>query len=286
MMKKIIIICTIILTALIMFAFLSRVFKNDNAEPKPDNPSSIVLGMVLLKDVQKIDFKKIIVELKHKHGLEITKQEIDEEKGAGVIQLKNSQIAIMLMDLPIPGDELEYPSQISYLWPNAKDLTPTHKAHIIISVSSSTGDSVLNMFKTFTKVASCILTNTNSLGIYLGNQTLVLPTDFYVENASTMTDEHFPLMNWVYFGIREESGKTSGYTFGLKEFGFLELEILNSDYPLEDIQEMLFNVSHYIIQSNVTLNDGETVGLTADQKFKIVKSKGVQLEGTTLKLEY
>jgi hypothetical protein len=191
----------------------------------------------------------------------------------------------MLMDIPIPGDELEFPSQISYLWPEAKDLTPTHKGHIIISVSSTT-DNKLNMFKNFTKVASTVLTNTNSLGIYLGNQTLVLPTDFYVGGAKSMTDEELPLLNWIYFGLRKENGKNSGYTFGLKEFGYDELEILNSSNPIEEIQSMLFNISHYIIQGNVELNDGETIGLTEDQKIKIEKSQGVQVEGTTLKLLY
>jgi hypothetical protein len=171
------------------------------------------------------------------------------------------------------------------LWPEAKDLTPTHKGHIIISVSSTT-DNKLNMFKNFTKVASTVLTNTNSLGIYLGNQTLVLPTDFYVGGAKSMTDEELPLLNWIYFGLRKENGKNSGYTFGLKEFGYDELEILNSSNPIEEIQSMLFNISHYIIQGNVELNDGETIGLTEDQKIKIEKSQGVQVEGTTLKLLY
>jgi hypothetical protein len=101
-----------------------------------------------------------------------------------------------------------------------------------------------------------------------------------------MTDEELPLMNWIYFGLREEGGKKSGYTFGLKEFGFDELEILNSHHSIQEIQEMLFNISHYVILSNVTLEDGETIGVTVEQKIRIVRSKGVQLEGTTLKLEY
>jgi hypothetical protein len=285
MTKKIIIIGTIILTVIIMLGFISKLFKNDSSETKADSESNVVLGMVLLKEVDKIDFKKISDQLKYKYDINITKEEVDSVRGVAVFKLNNSQIAIMLMDIPIPGDELEFPSQISYLWPEAKDLTPTHKGHIIISVSSTT-DNKLNMFKNFTKVASTVLTNTNSLGIYLGNQTLVLPTDFYVGGAKSMTDEELPLLNWIYFGLRKENGKNSGYTFGLKEFGYDELEILNSSNPIEEIQSMLFNISHYIIQGNVELNDGETIGLTEDQKIKIEKSQGVQVEGTTLKLLY
>jgi hypothetical protein len=268
-----------------MSGFIGRFFESKGSEVTAEKESKVVLGMALLNEVTRIDFKKIIDELKNKYDVDITGQDVDQEKGVGVIQLKNSQITIMLMDVPIPGDELEFPSQISYLWKDAKDLTPKHKGHVIISVSS-TSDNKLNMFKTFTKAASSVLTNTKSLGIYLGNQTLVLPTGFYVEGARLMTDEELPLMNWIYFGLREEDGKKSGYTFGLKEFGFDELEILNSRHSIQEIQEMLFNISHYVILSNVTLEDGETIGVTAEQKIRIVRSKGVHLEGTTLKLEY
>ena len=285
MTKKSIIIGTVILTAIIIFGFISKIFKGDNSETTTDKESSTVLGMVLLNDISKIDFKKVIGELQYKYDITITGQDVDEEKGVGVIQLTGSQIAIMLMDVPIPGDELEFPSQISYLWPDAKDLTPKHKGHIIISVTS-TGDNKLKMFKTFTRVASSILTNTNALGIYLGNQTLVLPTAFYVDGAKSMTDDSLPLMNWIYIGLRDENDRNSGYTFGLKEFGFDEMEILNSKNSKEEIHEILFNLSHYVILSNVTLKDGETIGLTEDQKIKLTKSKGVQLEGTTLKVSY
>ncbi|HTJ53213.1 MAG TPA: hypothetical protein VL443_27350, partial [Cyclobacteriaceae bacterium] len=237
MTKKSITIGIITLILLTMFGFTSKLFTGDDNEIK--DRSNIVLGMVLLNDSQKIDFKRITEELKNKYELNITDQNYDDEKGVGVIGLKNSQIGIALINLPIPGDELEFPSQISYLWPEAKDLTPKHKAHIIISVTSP-DDSKLSMFKTFTKAASSILANTNSLGIYLGNQTLVLPTDFYIEGAKSMTDDDLPLMNWIYFGLREEKGRHSGYTYGLKEFGFNEIEILNSSYSIEEVQEMLF----------------------------------------------
>jgi hypothetical protein len=284
-LKKSIIVTTLILTLVIMFGFFSKLIKGDKDEIKSKNQPSIVLGMVLLNDAQKIDFSKIAQQLKYTYELDKVQQDYDEDKGVGVIDVGNSRIGIAVINFPVPGDELEFPSQIAYLWPDAKDLIPNHKAHIIISVSSADATK-LAMFKTFTKAASSILANTNSIGIYLGNQTLVLPSNFYIEVAKSMTDEDLPLMNWIYFGFREEKGKHSGYTYGLKEFGFKEIEILDSGYSVQDIQGMLFNISHYIIQSDVTLRDGETFGLTEDQKIKIIESQGVHLEGTTLKLVY
>jgi hypothetical protein len=39
-----------------------------------------------------------------------------------------------------------------------------------------------------------------------------------------------------------------------------------------------------VIDSDVTFNNGETFGYTAEQKIKITKSKGKFVEGETLKL--
>ncbi|MFC5537704.1 DUF4261 domain-containing protein [Rhodocytophaga aerolata] len=43
---------------------------------------------------------------------------------------------------------------------------------------------------------------------------------------------------------------------------------------------------HYVISQDVSLQDGETIGLSAEQKLKIIQSKGKFLEGQTLKIAY
>ena len=83
-----------------------------------------------------------------------------------------------------------------------------------------------------------------------------------------MTEEDFPLHIWIYFGLRQEKEKQSIYTYGLKEFGKKELEILNSDHSLGELSEMMFNLAHYVIGYNVVLKHGETIGITAEQKLK------------------
>jgi hypothetical protein len=101
-----------------------------------------------------------------------------------------------------------------------------------------------------------------------------------------MSEEDLPLYNWVYFGLRKENGKQSVYTYGLADFGKMEMEIIESKNSIEELNEMMFNLTHYVIAFNVTLKDGETIGLSAEQKLKISESKGKFLEGKTLKIEY
>ena len=64
------------------------------------------------------------------------------------------------------------------------------------------------------------------------------------------------------------------------------MEIVNSSHSFAELQEMMFDLAHYVIASDVVLKDGETVGISAEQKLKITESKGKYLEGTTIKIEY
>ncbi len=42
----------------------------------------------------------------------------------------------------------------------------------------------------------------------------------------------------------------------------------------------------YVLGQDVTLNDGETIGFSAEQKLPITRSEGVSLPGMTLKIGY
>ena len=54
----------------------------------------------------------------------------------------------------------------------------------------------------------------------------------------------------------------------------------------ENVCGVLSNITNYVLKYDVTLNDGETIGLSATQKWKISESKGIYLEGATLKIKY
>ncbi|MGV3586638.1 MAG: DUF4261 domain-containing protein [Adhaeribacter sp.] len=101
-----------------------------------------------------------------------------------------------------------------------------------------------------------------------------------------MAEDDLPLYNWIYFGLRQENEKQSVYTYGLADFNKKEMEIVNSRHSLEELNEMIFNLAHYVIENDVTLKDGETIGISAEQKLRISESKGKFLDGTTLKIEY
>ena len=83
-------------------------------------------------------------------------------------------------------------------WKNGEKEATDHKGHIILSIING-GKSPVTENVLFTKIATSIMNNSNSLGIYIGGRTLTLKKDFYIENAEMMTEQDLPIYNWVYF---------------------------------------------------------------------------------------
>jgi len=270
---------------IIVLGIISGITTPERLMAAPKDESKVVLGMVLLNDTLAPDYEKILIELKSKHKFKIEEHNIDTLTGMLVVKLENSIILMGIITEPIESEEIEYSVDIAALWPSAKTEVAQHRAHVIVTVLSQT-ETKLDMYRAFTKVASSVLTHSNAQGIYIGGQTLVLPKDLYIEVAASMTKDNLPLYNWIYFGLITDNNRISGYTYGLKEFGFDEIEILNSTKSRDDVLAMLFNTSHYIILNNIEIKPGDTFGMTKDHRTKVTRSNGVYLEGKTLKLEY
>ncbi len=260
-----------------IFSFLKKEKKSESST------NSTILGMVLLEEPNSMKIEKVISELKNKWNLEIGEGETSDE--TSVLDINGYRVAIANMPVPIPTEEVTSTAEYNYFWENGVKEASSHKGHIILSIMNA-GKKPVQENILFSQIASAILNNSKSIGIYIGGRTLALKKDFYQANVEMMSEEDLPLYNWIYFGLRKENGKQSVYTYGLADFGKMEMEIIDSDSSLEELNEMMFNLAHYVIAYDVTLKDGETIGLSAEQKLKISESRGKFLEGKTLKIEY
>ena len=105
------------------------------------------------------------------------------------------------------------------------------------------------------------------------------------ENINTfMNNINLPLGNWIYFGLRENNSKRNGYTIGLKEFGFKEIEIIDSEKTFEEIYKILYDLSHHVLLSQTDLRPGETFGYSQTEKFAIDIGAGEFQDGETIKV--
>ena len=75
------------------------------------------------------------------------------------------------------------------------------------------------------------------------------------------------------------------YTYGLRKFGKEEIEVY-ADADLNEGRDFLFDIVAYVLECDVVLNDGETIGFSEEQKLQITVSPGIALPGDTIKIEY
>lgn len=274
-MKEILTLTFIVIIIMGLFSFLKKEEKSET--------SKNILGMILLEDPNSMDLKNVVSELREKWRLKVDDKESNNE--TSVLEIDGYKIAIANMNVAIPGDEIETTAEYNYFWKNGKEEAAKHKGHIIVSIINA-GKNPIKENLLYNKIASSILNNSKSLGIYIGGRTLLLKKDFYQSQTKEMNDENLPLYNWIYFGIRTENGRNSMYTYGLVDFNKTEIEILETNHSVDEINEILLNLVNYILVSDVTLKDGETIGFTEEQKLKISISKGKFIDGKTIKVDF
>ena len=69
-----------------------------------------------------------------------------------------------------------------------------------------------------------------------------------LEIARNMRDnQSLPLYCWAYFGMTQEKELSSGYTWGLQEFGLSEMEIVLSKQSQPDVHAVLYDAASTVV---------------------------------------
>jgi len=247
--------------------------------------STAFTGFVLLNEA-KFDREKFLKDLKDdwKITLDLGKEDESKEKDMLVGDIDGIMVAVALMPAPIPNNEAVESAKTNYKWKDAVKVAEEHKAHILVSLLGE--PDLIEGAKLYTKIVSALTQQENCTGInVLGT---VLNPDMYRDFTKYYEEKDmFPVENMIFIGLYAvEDNKVSAYTYGMEAFGKKEMEILSSSQSPEDVYYFLQGVADYVITSDVILQDGETIGFSAEQKIPIFQSKGIAVNGTTLKLAY
>lgn len=253
----------------------------ENSEEEKSGAGGFI-GFVLLPEY-KFNWQNLWNTLREDWQIEPDESEKDEDEDRHVISYKGCTILLALMDMPVPNNEAAENAAYNYLWKEAVEKTKEHKAHLIVSVLG-TGVPPKERGRLFVQVAQACCKQEDVIGIYTNG--VVYEPRFYVEAADMLKTEELPILNWVWFGIYQTKKGVGGYTFGMRNFGKDEIEVLDTAVTPKEMSEFLMDLAVYVLDEDVVLRDGETIGFSAEQKLPIKKSKGVAVEGMSLKIEY
>ena len=262
--------------------------EDDADEEKTDRKGSFA-GSVLLSKAE-WDKEQLIRNLREEWGI------VDEEPDEGdeddensddavVMRVGGMMLIVTLFHGHIPDNEAEINAENNYMWPEAVEVAKAHKAHIVVAVLGEE-EKLLERGKLFTKAMAVCCKQKYATGVYTSG--VVFEPRFYEGLTDMLKKDELPIFNWVWFGLYRSEGGLNGYTYGMDVFGKEEMEVLNTDAEPEDLRDFLASLASYVLACDVTLQDGETIGFSADDKHTITRSPGVSLpeEQMTLKISY
>ena len=261
------------------------IFKNPfgKKNKKPEQKGQLVLSMPMFQGDKAYSLDAVVEDLKQHWKLNV--KDIEGDDTVAILTIEDETVAIALMPIPIPTQELEPLYEYSYLWDGVEEETKAHTRHAIVSVMSGSKD-IIKRYSILSKVnASILRTCENAIGVYHGTSTLLVPNELYINLAELMKENTLPIQLWVYVGIINDGNKSSVYTYGMKEFDKSEMEIIDVDMESSELYYFLSSIIEYVLAEDIILNDGETIGFTEDEKIKITESKAVYVDGNSLKLE-
>ncbi|MFD0712133.1 DUF4261 domain-containing protein [Paenibacillus sp. GCM10027626] len=259
--------------------------QTQNEAPEPQEESSGIFNGFVLLNSHECDLEQVKANLLQDWNISCSQAEEEEEEGGTLVfDAAGFTLAVSFVDAPIPDGEAEHYAQGNYLWREAAEVTKTHVAQIILAVFTRS-NSPLDSGAMYTKLAASCLKLPNAIGLYSSGT--VFQPEMFIDMAEIMkSEDSFPLLNLVYFGLVGSETGMNAYTYGLKSFGKDEIEIIDSQATPAELRDFLIDISAYVVEQNVILRDGETIGFTAEQKLPITRSAGVYVDGETLKIKY
>lgn len=246
-------------------------------------------GFVLLSD-KTWDKEQIKRDLKADWGIDPEYDEGDDSydrEGDGcdamIFELGSQRILLGFMDVPVPGGEAEQNAAYNYMWKDAVEVTKTHQAQIMVAVLGEHQD-VKQDGVLFVKLVASLCKQPNAIGVYTNG--VVYEPKFYFAMKEFIEKGLYPLLGLVWFGMLRSEKGIHLYTYGMNTFGKDDMEILDTTEDIQTVKDFLIDIAGYCIDQDVVLHDGETIGLSADQRCRITKSPGVCVAGETLKIAY
>jgi Domain of unknown function (DUF4261) len=250
-----------------------------------DVSMKVITGTVLLNDRKAPAFKQILSAFP-KNWLIKTDSLVITDKTA-VFSTPGATVMLAWLDYKVNPAELQPAAGISWLWKNAEAETSKHQSQLVISVLGDPKNTV-ELYRLFTRTAAATLAETTtSTGVFMNSQYLLLSKGYYLEVARNMGAQDLPLYCWVYFGVLQNEDKSSGYSYGMTEFGLDEIEIVQSALPLQDSHALLYETAQAAVRAGKKWTSGEVISLSDNKKITIRRSKA-QLIGEdteTIKIE-
>lgn len=265
-----------------LFSFFRRKNKTEETQTVTQkSENKVLLAMPIFINGGSLKLDKVVENLKNYWGLNVYNIEGDNDTAA--FEIEGVTIALGNMPIPIPKEELDDVISHTYIWTSAAKELEKKTGHVIVSILG--GDkTAVERFTILSKLlCSILITCENCIAIYQGNEKLLLHKDHYLSAVDDLKMNRIPVSAWVYIGLRPTAHGMNAYTYGMFNFDKPEIEVIESPLDSNHLYKMILGISSYMIGKDVTFNDGDIHNLSDNVKLHVNLSKGVYVDGSSLK---
>jgi len=211
--------------------------------------------------------------------------DVEQAREQFVFPFGGNTAAIRRMPGPIPWRDLEGPCETAWWWPQASECMSRHTHHVLVALMGGAGDAKERHVR-LSHLVAAVARQTNATGIYWGNGTLVHEPEAFQKQVAGLTTEHLVPHLWIDMRVEEnDDGTHRFFTTGMSAFSQLEIEIERSDLEPESLLDICYPTIDYILTSGTKIQHGETIGRSAEEKFRVThESSMFESRNTVMKL--
>lgn len=174
--------------------------------------------------------------------------------------------------MPYPAQVYDLSSlQVGLFSPQEREKLLSHKCFLVLSQQGG-GTSLeekRKICRLFTRLAGALMELEGAIGFFLPSAELLISRRLYLQNTAVLEKnrddpEYFPAPLWISIRSGQKGEASLVGTWGLQQFGFLELWFLDAKSPWPELYEKLYLMSIFQITGKELYQNMDTIAFTLD----------------------
>ena len=245
--------------------------------PEPDTAAVILLG----EDVGWAAVTKAVEERFGAQALVSTDNSAPNAP-AMTIRLEGVEFFCSYLAMPHPAEVYDLSSlQEGLFSPQEREELLSHRAFLVLAQKGG-GTSLAEkrrVCRLFTRLAGALAGLDGAAGVFLTSAELLISRRVYLYHAAILEKnwedpEYFPVPLWISIRSGQKGEVPMVGTWGLRQFGFLELWFLDAKSPWPELHEKLYLMSMFQITGRELYRDTDTIEFTPGNPSVFKELKG------------
>ncbi|WP_374650070.1 DUF4261 domain-containing protein [Dongia sp.] len=209
---------------------------------------------------------------------------VRDDDGALLLYIDGVVVVVVFFDQPASEDAISLSNGPDPVWPEAKEALAPQRAHALVTT--------LDSFTKPKEAFSCALAMTlvgislvhlleSAIGLHWIGAGVGIPASRAKELGVELARGVIPTELWLrlYLIHGGDDSSVGAMTKGLIPFAGREIEIDPVRMKPRDVSARAVSLSNYLLQNGPVLKDGETAGVTGQEKFRIHLVNSARVRG-------